>query len=206
MTIGNKHLETGPLTAKQFTEGIYVAYWGRAADPGGLDYWLGLYNAGTLNYANIAENFAPSSEGTGAYAYFDTVFNHPENPITDKMRQDFIEAIYQNLFDRASDAAGLAYWVGILKSGAVTPGVFIATIINAAYEGRQGASADDWKNIGAKSQMAEYYTDEIVEAGITWTVADNLQQAADVLAGVNKDSDINTAKLYVDEVIRLNPK
>ncbi|MFH0728892.1 MAG: RHS repeat-associated core domain-containing protein [Pseudomonadota bacterium] len=195
-------VETGPLTAKQFIEGIYVAYWGRAADPGGLNYWLGLYNDGTLDYAGIAENFAPSPEGTGAYAYFDTVFNHPENPITDEMRQEFVEAIYQNLFDRDSDAEGLAYWVGILKSGAVSPGEFIATIINAAYEGRQGASADDWDNINAKIQVAEYYTDEIVEAGITWTVEDNLQQAADVLVGINKNSDIEAAKQDVDEIIQ----
>ncbi|MFH0730526.1 MAG: right-handed parallel beta-helix repeat-containing protein [Pseudomonadota bacterium] len=198
-------VEAGPLTAKQFIEGIYVAYWGRAADPGGLNYWLGLYNDGTLDYAGIAENFAPSPEGTGAYAYFDTVFNHPENPITDEMRQEFVEAIYQNLFDRDSDAEGLAYWVGILKSGAVSPGEFIATIINSAYEGRQGASADDWDNINAKIQVAEYYTDEIVEAGFTWTVEDNLQQAADVLVGVNKDSDIVAAKQYVDERILSNP-
>ncbi|MFH0726822.1 MAG: LamG-like jellyroll fold domain-containing protein, partial [Pseudomonadota bacterium] len=186
------------MTQRQFIEGIYVAYWGRAADPGGLDYWEGFYTAGTLDFAGIAENFAISDEGKAAYTYFDTVFNHPENPITDEMRQDFVEAIYQNLFDRAPDAEGLAYWMGILESGATTPGAFIATIINTTYVGRQSASADDWNNINAKIQVAEYYTGRIDESGITWS-NDTLQQAKDVLLGITKDSDIDAAKQDVDD-------
>ncbi|MFH0730516.1 MAG: DUF1566 domain-containing protein [Pseudomonadota bacterium] len=185
-------------TPRQFIEGIYVAYWGRAADPEGLNYWEGSYNAGTLDYAGIAENFASSPEGTGAYEYFDTVFNHPENPLTDEMRQAFVVAIYQNLFNRAPDAAGLAYWVDILQSGASSPGVFIANIINSAYEGREGESADDWKNIEAKILVAEYYTNKVIAAGITWTVENNHQQAVDVLNGINKDSDIDAAKRAID--------
>ncbi|MFH0730511.1 MAG: DUF4214 domain-containing protein [Pseudomonadota bacterium] len=193
-------------TPRQFIEGIYVAYWGRAADPEGLGYWQGSYDAGTLDYAGVAENFANSPEGISAYAYFDTVFNHPGDAITDTMRGDFVTAIYQNLFNRAPDAAGLAYWKGILTSGATSPGAFIANIINSAYAGREGASANDWNNINAKIQIAEYYTNQIVAAGITWTVAGNLQQAGDVLAGVDKDSDIAAAKLAVDqEISDINP-
>ncbi|MFH0730512.1 MAG: DUF4214 domain-containing protein [Pseudomonadota bacterium] len=188
-------------TPRQFIEGIYVAYWGRAADPEGLDYWEGLYNAATLDFAGIAENFASSPEGTSAYEYFDTVFNPSGNPITDSMRQSFVEAIYQNLFDRAPDAGGLAYWVDILKSGAVTPGVFIATIINAAYQGRQAESADDWNNIDVKIQVTEYYTRKIVASGIDWTAAIHRRQAADVLDGINRDSDICASKLAIDEDI-----
>ncbi|MFH0730513.1 MAG: DUF4214 domain-containing protein [Pseudomonadota bacterium] len=186
-----------PITARQFIEGIYVAYWGRAADPGGLEYWEGIYNSGTLDFSGIAENFAISDEGKAAYPYFDTVFNHPENAITDEMRQNFVESIYQNLFDRSPDAEGLAYWVGILKSGALTPGVFIATIINAAYEGRLEASIDDWDNIDAKIQVAEYYTDKLDTAGIPW--GENLlQKAKDVLVGISKDSDLAAAKQAID--------
>ncbi|MFH0729814.1 MAG: DUF1566 domain-containing protein [Pseudomonadota bacterium] len=198
--IDDVYVADNPITAKQFIEGIYVAYWGRAADPEGLTYWEGMYNAGTLGFAGIAENFAISEEGKAAYSYFDTVFNHPENPITDEMRQDFVTAIYQNLFDRAPDAEGLAYWVGILKSGTLTPGVFIANIINSAYEGRQGASADDWDNIDAKIQVAEYYTDQIDAAGISWA-GDTLDQAKEVLVGIDKDSDIDAAKGAIDAII-----
>ncbi|MFH0728835.1 MAG: DUF4214 domain-containing protein [Pseudomonadota bacterium] len=189
------------ITAKQFIEGIYVAYWGRAADPEGLGYWLGQYEAGTLDLAGIAENFASSDEGTDAYAYFNAVFNYPGYPISDSMRQTFIESIYQNLFDRAPDAEGLAYWTDILATGASSPGAFIANIINAAYEGREGDSADDWANLDAKIQIAEYYTDQIVELGITWTVEDNLLQATAVLEGIDADTDIDAAKLAVDDAI-----
>lgn len=188
------------LTVKQFIEAFYVAYWGRAADPGGLNYWQDLYESGTLSFAGIAENFAASGEGIGAYAYFDTVFNHPGDPITVQMRVDFVESIYQNLFDRASDAAGLAYWTGILESGATSPGAFIATIIYSAFQGRQGASADDWANLRAKFLVAEYYSDQVTANNITWTVADHLQQAIDILAGITKDSDIDARMAAVDQL------
>ncbi|MFH0730222.1 MAG: DUF4214 domain-containing protein [Pseudomonadota bacterium] len=195
---GTWRQEITNFTTKQFIEGVYVAYWGRAADPEGLNYWEGLFNAGTLGYAGIAENFAISEEGKAAYAYFDTVFNHPENYITEGMRQEFVGAIYQNLFDRAPDAEGLAYWVGILSSGGTTPGAFIAAIINSAYDGRLAASADDWDNIDAKIQVAEHYTGKLSASGIAWSAA-TLQQAADVLSGITKNSDIATAKQAVDE-------
>lgn len=191
--------EAGVSTA-QFIECIYIAYWGRAADPAGLAYWVGLYNAATLDFAGVAENFANSVEATGAYAYFDTVFNHPETPLTDQMREDFVAAIYQNLFDRVPDEAGLAYWVGVLNSGDVTPGQFIVTIINAAYQGRHGASAEDWRNVHAKTQVAQYFTDELDAADIAWAAV-VLQQAKSVLAGITRESDIGAAKQMVDAIL-----
>ncbi|MFH0730525.1 MAG: DUF4214 domain-containing protein [Pseudomonadota bacterium] len=190
---------TDVITERQFIVAIYVAYWGRAADPEGVSYWLSLYQSGILNFAGIAENFANSDEGQTAYSYFDTVFNHSGSIITASMREDFIVAVYRNLFDREPDAEGLVYWAGILESGATTPGEFIATVINAAYEGRLDASADDWRNVNAKIRVAEYYTDKIIEKGINWTVNGNRQQAEDVLAGIDKNSDIDAAKRAIDE-------
>ncbi|MFH0731039.1 MAG: DUF4214 domain-containing protein [Pseudomonadota bacterium] len=187
------------ISTTQFIQGIYVAYWLRAADPDGLDYWQGLYDSGTLYYAGIAENFAASGEGTEAYEYFDTVFYHPEEDVTDAMREEFIRIIYQNLFDRAPDSEGLAYWMDVLKRGLTSPGAFIATIINASYEGRQGVSATDWRNLAVKIIIAEYYTDQCDKLGIVWTVEENMEQARDILGGVTGDSDIADRKKAVDE-------
>lgn len=115
-------------TSRQFIEGIYVAYSERSADPDSLDYWNNLNNSGTLKFSDIAEKYAISIEGKAAYRCFDTVFNHP----TDAMRQNFIIAIYQNLFDHPPDTAGATNWAAILKSGTITPGGFIDTITNSA--------------------------------------------------------------------------
>lgn len=193
---------TAALTTRQFIEGVYVSYWGRAADPDGLNYWENLYVAGSLDYAGIAENFAVSSEGTDAYTFFDTVFNYPTESITDAMRNDFVNAVYRNLFNRVPGDAELTYWTGILASGLTSPGAFIVTVIYSAHEGREGASAEDWDNMEAKILVAEYYSDQISANGITWTVSDNLQQAKDVLAGINKDSDLTAAKSAVDLAIQ----
>ncbi len=106
----------------------------------------------------------------------------------------------QNLFGREPEDAGLIYWAGILKSGATTPGTFIATIINAAYEGRDGASVDDWKNMHIQIQVAEYFTDQLSAVGIAWSdVA--FQAAAEVMVGIGGDSDITASKQMVDALI-----
>ncbi|MBC7357615.1 MAG: DUF4214 domain-containing protein [Desulfacinum sp.] len=189
------------LTAKQFIEGIYVAYFGRAGDPAGVGYWLNLYNQGQFDFAGIAENFAQQEEATDAYAYFNAYFNYPGYEISDSMREAFVTEVYQNLFNRAPDADGLAYWLDVLESGASSPGAFIAQIINAAYEGREGASADDWNNLWAKIQVAEYYTDQVVETGADWSAAENLDDAQAAIAGITASSDLEAAFDAVDSLI-----
>ncbi|MFH0729950.1 MAG: hypothetical protein V2B19_26865 [Pseudomonadota bacterium] len=60
---------------------------------------------------------------------------------------------------------------------------------------------DDWRNVGAKIQIAEYYTDRCLALGIAWSVPGNLQQAADVLEGVNRDTNIAAARQSVNEAL-----
>lgn len=45
---------------------------------------------------------------------------------------DFIASVYQNLFNTAPDAAGLAFWRGVLEDGGVAPADMIKAIIKGA--------------------------------------------------------------------------
>uniref|UniRef100_A0A832EKG1 DUF4214 domain-containing protein n=1 Tax=Desulfacinum infernum TaxID=35837 RepID=A0A832EKG1_9BACT len=185
---------------KEMIQAIYIAYYGRPADPAGLGYWFNLYNTGALDLAGIAENFAQQSESKAEYAYFNTYFNYPGYPISDQMRIDFVTEIYQNLFERAPDTNGLNYWVNALKTGAVSPGAFIAAIVNAAYEGRAGASATDWLTLYNKIQVADNFTDYLVENNISWTMALSDQVEA-VLDTVTATSDVNAVNQQVEDII-----
>ncbi len=96
---------------------LYVASFARVADSGGLNYWVSAYLNG-LSLKDMANDFMQSLEGKTKYPSFMT-------------NSEFLDAIYQNVFGRASDGAGKAFWEAALVAG--TPrATFIATIISAA--------------------------------------------------------------------------
>jgi|GEM_PF-3453271 len=150
------------FTPQDWLGAIYVAYWGRAADPEGLDYWVNMWDeldedGRTKEAAWFASNFAASEEAASAYAYF-AAYQQDEE-ITEEMREEFIDAIYANLFNREPDEDGKAYWLEQLETGTVDPGEFIATIVHSALE----AGGEDAATITAKKDVAQSVTDRIVE-------------------------------------------
>ena len=95
---------------------LYIGYFNRAADQGGLDYWVGRAEAG-MTLGQIAASFAVQPEFTAVYGGL-------SNP-------ELIDRIYDNLFDRDPDAEGLAYWAAQLNSG-VSPGELMINVISGA--------------------------------------------------------------------------
>ena len=98
-------------------ERAYLAYFGRPADPGGLNYWM------TQDAATMRAGFAGSAEYAALYS-----------GMTNDQR---IEQVYQNLFGRAAEPAGKAYWVNALNNGTET----ISSIVTAMQAGAQGSDA-----------------------------------------------------------------
>ncbi len=86
---------------------LYWAFFLRVPDKGGLEYWVGEANKG-LSLPKMASKFAQSKEFKDQYGSLTS--------------SAFVTAIYQNIFDRDPDAAGLAYWKGQLDTGAKTRG------------------------------------------------------------------------------------
>lgn len=100
---------------------LYVGYYNRAPDPEGLNYWMGRLAAG-VSLADIAESFATSPEAISTYPWLAV-----EEP-TEGQVGAFLEAIYQNMFNRSIDADGLAYYSNQLLTGERTAGEIIASI------------------------------------------------------------------------------
>ncbi|TVQ96995.1 MAG: DUF1566 domain-containing protein, partial [Desulfovibrionales bacterium] len=168
------------MSDRQWLTAFYVAYWGRAGDPGGLDYWLSLIAQRALDVPAVAENFALSVEAKSIYPYF----NSPHTA-TDAERAQFLLAVYRNLLNREvpSDDEGVAYWVGELREGRTTPGAVIGNIIYAAIE----RNSTDWLTIWNKIQVAEYFTQRFTASGRTWTNA-GLDMARMALVGVTHNT------------------
>jgi hypothetical protein len=89
---------------------LYRAFFLRQPDGAGLQYWSGQARSGVPLQA-IAAAFAASAEFEGRYGSLSNTA--------------FVQLVYDNVLGRTADAGGLAYWTGLLASGADRGSVMI---------------------------------------------------------------------------------
>lgn len=131
---------------------LYVGYFNRAPDPAGLQFWIDELDGGR-DYNTIAADFAASPEATALYPYLTSP--DVSSPAV------FITSIYQNLFNRAPDAAGLEFWSVVLADNAVSVADMIEAIINGAVDDAAATPPSfDGTTINNK-----------IEAGFDWAVS-----------------------------------
>jgi hypothetical protein len=126
----SERLDSGALTRGEFTYALansnewrakvindfYTEYLGRTVDAGGLAYWNGLLAAG-MRVSDMAKNIFASEE----------YFVNSGNTV-----QAWVESLYTAILNRASDPAGVAYWVNEVNSGA--PRAAAANAFFLSYE------------------------------------------------------------------------
>lgn len=127
-------------------QGIYIGLLGRAADKGGLDYWVDELDRGVLTLENLRANIvneqAEYAAGQGSMT-----------------RAQAVADLYNNLFERAPDAAGLEYWVnGAGKT--VNADQLVLALIN-------GAAAADKLTLDNKQSAAIYWTTNAADSNDT---------------------------------------
>lgn len=153
---------------------LYLAYFNRAPDAVGLDYWASnaydyISNGMSEPAANkaIANNFALSPESKAIYGTVNQ--NSSVSELT-----NFVNKVYENVLNRVPDAEGLGYWVNNLQTGKSTPGGFITDIVYAVNS--QSGTADKIY-LSNKAAVGEHFG---VEVGLT-----NIAQAQNVMATYN---------------------
>ena len=122
--------------------GLYVGYFDRSPDPAGLQFWISQVDNGR-DITTIAQDFARSEEAKSLYPYLANPSN--SSPL------DFISSIYQNLFNRLPEAAGLSFWYDALTQGTVSVGDMIEAIL-------QGARGTDATVVENKIEVAFHWT------------------------------------------------
>ncbi len=156
--------------ASDLTEAMYIGYFGRAADPGGDAFWLNALGSG-LSESAMAALFAPQAEATSLYPFLASPSTANQTQIT-----SFIESVYADLFDRAADSGGLAFWDNYLTTNLGNPqavGTFVFSVITGAAQG------SDQTTIANKVTVADYFTQELNAAGVSFTAsADALAHSA----------------------------
>jgi Ca2+-binding RTX toxin-like protein len=129
---------------------LYVTLLGRAADIEGRAYWAAQLDTG-IPVADVAKNIMASPEAQDKYAGL--------------INSQFVEKLYSNAFGRATDAEGLAYWVGRLNSS--TRAAVTLEILGAA-------SDTDRQTLNNKVDVAQGITDNFETQFALTKETDNL--------------------------------
>ena len=117
-------------------------------------------------------------------------------PTNDNARA-FVDQVYQNILNRAPDAAGEAFWINQLTSGSTKPGSFIATL-EASVNMQSGTP--DALTLSNKVIVGEDYVSRIVSANVAPS------GAAAVLAPVTSDpATVGYAKEITSTIISIGP-
>ena len=165
-------------TSTQLQE-LYVAYFGRAADPTGLDYWT----SKGITTAKFAADMYAQNEFKSVYGSLST--------------ESQVNQIYKNLFDRTADAAGLSYWTQEINLGNLKLAEIATHLIWAAQN--NSGSEDDKTALTNKTNAAVAYTAEVksTAAGILayqalstdpWSAGDNITEAKSYMSGIDKST------------------
>ncbi len=105
---------------------LYQAVFGRSPDQAGFDYWTSRYR-GDHSLSAIADDFTASTEWQNRFG----------GNLAD---QRFIDVLYQNVLGRPGDAAGAAYWTGLLAGGFTRNATLLAFLDSPENISRTGTS------------------------------------------------------------------
>jgi len=139
------------ITAEMRTQvlELYTAYFNRAADKAGVDYWTNEMDTNGWTLDQVAQSFADQTEYTTAYAGMDNAA--------------IVTAVYTNVLNRDADTDGSAYWVSELDAGTMSVENLIQAVVTAAKEDKDGlGDADVLANKVAVSEYA--YAENLNEA------------------------------------------
>lgn len=170
--------------------GLYVAYYNRAPDQGGVDFWMdqAARNGNASALLSISEGFS----------------NHPQfmedYPATDTTEQ-FVTKIYNNILNRSPDAGGLAYWVEQINGG-LPKTEFIVTYINLVLDYNE----DDPEGIKSKQlvtnkvMVGKYFKDTLGTDSEGEPGSQAYTRSIEVLSQVTENiSTVETAKSQISD-------
>jgi hypothetical protein len=163
---------------------LYVAYFSRPADPAGLSYWVNDLSHDPNGFQRIAAAFSATAEYRDTYAGMNNA--------------QVVSTVYQHLFGRPAEQAGVDYWSNSLNNGSLTVDDMVTTIA-------RGAQGSDAFAFNAKVAVSTAFTARVDQPNETQAYSGTAANmvAIDFIATVK---DINSAAaardpFVIDDVI-----
>lgn len=175
---------------------IYLAFFGRAVDPLGMEFWEKAFSdsampieldgliAGYPNNARVKDlidMFANSAESQGLYTGNNAAF---------------INAVYLNVFNRNAEFDGLSFWTGFLDRGQITRAQAAMWILS-------GAQNADATVVKKKVEAATYFTGALDTAAevLSYSGDSDNQAVRDLFATLTATTDMSAFQLEIDALI-----
>jgi len=121
---------------------MYVAYYGRPGDPGGLEFWAEKLNDSGGDLAEIIDEFGTSTEYTERFGGLD--------------EETLINAVYLQLLGRDAHSGGLSFYLERLTTGEMSLASIALDVINGVND--DGSDAGIVNN---KLAVANVYTQAV---------------------------------------------
>jgi hypothetical protein len=152
---------------------LYVAYFGRPADPAGLDYWTGMLGGDVVTLGDVSRSFAAAQEYRDSYSHMDS--------------RTVITKVYDHLFGREAEAGGIAYWADLMDRGVISIDDAVKAISDAAvgtdriaFDGKVAAATIFTLRLDAPNEVAAYDGEAALEIAMAF-----LDTVKDVGSAVN---------------------
>ncbi|MCG8609805.1 MAG: DUF4214 domain-containing protein, partial [Pseudomonadales bacterium] len=145
----------------------YIAFYGRAPDEAGLKFWSEQLAENGGDLSGIIQEFGNSAEYTSNFGNLSS--------------EALVNNLFQQAFGRDADAAGLAFYVGELESGAMSLQSIALAVLN-------GASGDDEVIVANRNAASQYYVTLAQDADVEL----DGQATRDVLATVTTSDETKT--------------
>ncbi len=135
-----------PLSITQIQQ-VYISYYGRPGDPAGVTYWAEKLEENNGNLSAIIDAFGNSNEYQTRFGGLST--------------SSLVNNLYQQMFGRDAETAGLDWWSNEIASGRTT-------LSQAAINIAAGAQNDDLTTLNNRTEMAERITTQIDASSISY--------------------------------------
>ncbi len=158
---------------------LYVAYFGRPADPSGLNFWVNMLQNNPNGYEMISNAFSSSQE-------YQMMYGGQSN-------REVVLDIYQNLFGRAGEQGGVDFWTARLDAGDITVGNAVIFMSQAAVQANNNDGFVFKARVGVATEFTERVDLPAELAAYSGPAANQI--AIDYIGGVK---DIISASQHID--------
>jgi hypothetical protein len=182
---------------------LYIAYFGRPADTGGLANFqqrMANLNAPTTiaqldaayrtNAAlrELVDSFSTSGESKALYGSGDTTA--------------FITAVYRNILNRAPDAEGLAYWAAEIDKHGLSRANASLSIMAGALSNASSQGLLDAALVGNKVSVSIRFIDAITQASSNGYAGDAAAaQARTMLTNVSASTNLTSYQSTINQLV-----